>query len=339
MLGDKLAASLARGLGTAYLVTGDEPLLVGEACDAIRAAARAAGHADRELHFVDRHFDWQALAASTRTMSLFGSRKIVEIRLPGASPGIEPGPTVLAELAAAQDPDTLLLVIAARLDARALGSKWASAFERHGTVVQIWPIEVAQMPEWVRTRLAARGVTCDRDAAAMIAERTVGNLLAAHQEIEKLVLVRPGARLAAEDILEAVADSARFDVLQLGEAAMRGEVARALRILEGLRGEGHDATLVLWALNKDLQWLVRVAHRMRSGQSVEAALAAERVWRPRQAAMKQALARLRSEQIAGLLEDAARADRATKGVLRRDPWVELAALSARLAGASLARVA
>ncbi|HSN71763.1 MAG TPA: DNA polymerase III subunit delta [Steroidobacteraceae bacterium] len=337
--GDKLAASLERGLGTAYLVTGDEPLLVGEACDAIRAAARSAGFAERELHFAERHFDWQDLEASTQTLSLFAERKILEVRLPGGSPGPEPGPSVLARLVEAGNTDTLLLVVAGRLDARALSAKWASAFDRHGTIVQIWPVDGPRLPAWIQGRFAAQGVTCEPEAAALIAERVEGNLLAARQEIDKLSLIAAGARLSVEDVVDAVADSARFDVLQIGEAAMRGDSARSLRILDGLRGEGHDATLVLWAINKDLQWLVRVARLVRAGQSPDAALAAERVWRPRQAAMKVALRRLDGPRLDALLEDAARCDRAIKGALRRDPWLELAALTARFAGTPLASVA
>ena len=337
--GDKLAASLERGLGTAYLVTGDEPLLVGEACDAIRAAARAAGYAERELHFADRNFDWQALDAATRTLSLFAERRIVEVRLPGGTPGPEPAPSVLAQLAAAGNQDSLLLVVAGRLDARVLSSKWASAFDRHGTIVQIWQVDAVRLPGWITTRFAAQGVACEPEAARLIAERVEGNLLAAQQEIDKLVLAQQGATLTVEQVLGAVADSARFDVLQLGEAAMRGDGARALRILDGLRAEGVDATLVLWALNKDLKWLRRVARLVGSGQSADAAMAAERVWRPRQPAMKRAISRLREEQLEGLIEDAACCDRAIKGALRRDPWLELAGLTARLAGIALARVA
>jgi DNA polymerase-3 subunit delta len=337
--GDKLAASLARGLGGAYLVTGDEPLLVGEACDAIRAAARAAGHVERELHFADRNFDWQALEAATRTLSLFAERRIVEVRLPGGTPGPEPAPTVLAQLAAGKDPDTLLLVVAGRLDARALSSKWASAFDRHGTIVQIWPVDPPRLPGWITARFAAHGVSCDAEAAQLIAERVEGNLLAARQEIEKLVLLLDGPRLTIEQVLDTVADSARYDVLQLGEAAMRGDGARALRVLDGLRAEGVDATLVLWALNKDLKWLLRVSRLVRAGQSVDAAMAAERVWRPRQPAMKRAASRVREGSLERLVEDAARCDRAIKGALRRDPWLELAGLTARLAGVALARVA
>jgi len=337
--GDKLSASLTRGLASCYLVSGDEPLLVAEACDEIRRTARTAGFSDRELHFAERGFDWQGLQTASRTLSLFAERRIVEVRLAGASPGAEPGPAVLAELAGAADPDTLLLVVAARLDARSLGTRWCEAFDRHGAIVQIWPVDAVRLPAWLVARAERLGLALEPGAAALLAERVEGNLLAAQQELEKLALAHPHGRLDTTNVLDAVADSARFDVLQLGEAAMAGNARRALRVLAGLRAEGQEATLTLWALNKDLQWLARVAHLVRGGESPDAAMAAERVWRPRQAAMKRALMRLDTAAIEGLIGDAARADRAIKGVLRRDPWLELEALTARLAGVPLARVA
>ena len=187
------------------------------------------------------------------------------------------------------------------------------------------------------TGSASTDLQADAAVAGLLAERVEGNLLAAHQEVEKLALLLPPGPLSTQTVLDSVADSARFDVLQLGEAAMRGQVARALRILEGLRGEGVELVLVLWAVNKDLQWLARVQHLMRNGQSADSAMNAIYVWRPRQTAMKQALARLRPGAVRGLLLDASRVDRAIKGALRADPWVEMEGLVARLAGVRLAR--
>jgi len=336
--GDNLAANLARGLGHIYLVAGDEPLLVNEAVDAIRTRARADGFNERELYVVERGFDWQALRQNSRAMSLFADRKIVEIRMASPTPG-EQGGDVLVELAGEPSPDTLVIVITGKLDGRTQNSRWVSAIERQGVFVQIWPIDLARLPGWIRERLGRHGLKAEPAAAALLAERVEGNLLAAHQEVEKLALLLPPGEVTAETVLEAVADSARFDVLQIGEAAMRAQSARALRVLEGVHGEGIDATLVLWALRKDLEWLARVLHRMRQGQSADAAMNAEYVWRPRQAAMRQALSRLTPGAVRGLLLDAARVDQAIKGVLRVDPWVELEALVARMAGVRLTRAA
>ena len=212
-----------------------------------------------------------------------------------------------------------------------------SAVEKHGAVIQVWPIDLPRLPGWIRDRLGKHGLQADQDAANELAERVEGNLLAAHQEVEKLALLLPPGPLTLQTVLDSVADSARYDILQLGEAAMRGRTSRALRILEGLRGEGTDAVLVLWAVNKDLQWIARAQHLMRNGQSADSAMNAVYVWRPRQAAMREALMRLKPAAVRDLLQDASRVDRAIKGVLRTDPWIEMEGLVARFSGAPLAR--
>jgi DNA polymerase III subunit delta len=333
--GDNLAPALARQLAPIYLVSGDEPLLLDEAADAIRARARSAGFTERQLHVVERGFDWDALLADSKELSLFAQRKIIELRLPTAAPG-ESGGEAIIELASAGSPDNLVLIITCKLDGRTQNSRWVTTIEQRGVVVQVWPIERARLGGWIRERLARHQLQADNAAVTMLAERVEGNLLAAHQEIEKLALLLPAGALRAEQVLESVVDSARFDVLQLGEAAMRGQGARALRILEGLRAEAVDATLALWAVNKDLQWIARAQHLMQRGQSADAALNTIFVWKPRQAAMKQALARLSRTRVSKLLLAAERVDRAIKGVLAAtDPWVELEALVAGMAGAWL----
>ena len=332
--GDNLAGALARQLKSIYLVSGDEPLLVNEALDAIRAQARAAGYSERELHVVERGFDWQALLAQSRALSLFAQRKIIEIRIASGTPG-EQGADAIVELATQGSEDNLVLLVTGKLDARTQNSRWVGAIDRHGVFVQVWPIELARLPAWIRERLARHGLRADPAAATLLAERVEGNLLAAHQEIEKLALLLPAGELDAQTVLEAVADSARFDVLQLGEAAMRGQAARALRILDGLRGEDTEPAVVLWALNKDLQWIARAQHLMHKGQSADAAMNAIYVWRPRQGAMKLALGRLRPGAVRRLLLAAERVDRAIKGVVRSDPWLEFEPLVARLAGVNL----
>jgi DNA polymerase III subunit delta len=336
--GENLAASLARQLQTIYLVSGDEPLLVNEAADAIRAAARQQGFAERELHVVERGFDWQGLLADSRAMSLFAQRKIIEIRMANPTPG-EQGADVIVELAEQPSPDNLVLIITDKLDGRTQSSRWVSAVEKRGVLMQLWPIDLPRLPAWIRERLGRHKLQADAAAASLLAERVEGNLLAAHQEIEKLALLLPPGPITAETIVDAVADSARFDVLQLGEAAMRGQTARALRILEGLRGEAVDATLVLWAVNKDLQWIARARSLMRRGQSAESAMNTLYVWRPRQAAMAQALGRMNRHTLRNLILDAERVDRSIKGVIKADPWLELERLVARLAGVKVAAVA
>jgi len=336
--GDNLAASLSRQLSSIYLISGDEPLLVNEAADAVRARARSQGFIERELHVVERGFDWQGLLANSKAMSLFAERKIIEIRMTNPTPG-EQGADAIIELANEPSADNLVLIVTGKMDGRVQGSRWVSAIEKHGVVVQIWPVELARLPAWIRDRLARQNLKADAEAAALLSERVEGNLLAAHQEVEKLALLLPPGPVTADTIIDAVADSARFDVLQLGDAAMKGNAARALRVLEGLRGEDVEPPIVLWALNKDLQWIARCQHLMRRGQSADSAMNALYVWRNRQPAMKHALSRLKPQTVRELLLSAERADRMIKGVIRSNPWLEFERLVAGLAGVRLATAA
>ncbi|MFC4308309.1 DNA polymerase III subunit delta [Steroidobacter flavus] len=335
--GDNLAASLSR-LASIYLISGDEPLLVNEAADAVRARARSQGFTERELNVVERGFDWQALLSNSKAMSLFAERKIIEIRMTNPTPG-EQGADAIIELATDPSADNLVLIITGKMDGRVQNSRWVSAIEKHGVVVQIWPLELPRLPAWIRDRLAKQNLKADSEAATLLAERVEGNLLAAHQEVEKLALLLPPGPVTADTIIDAVADSARFDVLQLGDAAMKGNAARALRVLEGLRGEDVEPPIVLWALNKDLQWIARCQHLMRRGQSPDSAMNALYVWRNRQPAMKHALSRLKPKTVRELLLSAERADRMIKGVIRNDPWLEFERLVAGLAGVRLATAA
>ncbi len=227
--GDNLAASLSRQLSSIYLISGDEPLLVNEAADAVRARARSQGFTERELNVVERGFDWQALLSNSKAMSLFAERKIIEIRMTNPTPG-EQGADAIIELATDPSADNLVLIVTGKMDGRVQGSRWVSAIEKHGVVVQIWPLELARLPAWIRDRLAKQNLKADAEAATLLAERVEGNLLAAHQEVEKLALLLPPGPVTADTIIDAVADSARFDVLQLGDAAMKGNAAaRAAR--------------------------------------------------------------------------------------------------------------
>jgi DNA polymerase-3 subunit delta len=334
--GENLPAQLRKELPSICLVTGDEPLLLGEACDQLRAAARDKGFTERQVFFVERGFDWNELRAATQAMSLFAEQRILEVRLEGASPGND-GSEVLCDIAAQGASDILLLVITNKLDARSLSTKWVTAVEKQGWLVQVWPVELAQLPSWIERRLQRANLKSEPGVAALLAERVEGNLLAAQQEIDKLALLYPDQLITADIVTSDVADSARYDVLQLGMAAMQGHAARALRILDGLHEEGIDATLVLWGINKDVQWMARVAAAMTRGQSADAAMQGAGVWRPRQAAMKQAVQRLKLSALRGLIYDAAQVDAAIKGVNRRDPWVELRGLVARMSGTRLAR--
>jgi DNA polymerase III subunit delta len=330
---EALPPALARGLRSAYLVTGSEPLLIGEACDAIRATARAQGYADREVHFLERGFDWNALLADAANLSLFSTRRLLELRI-GPTPDAESG-RALAGLAERPPEDTVLLV-SGELEYKSLKAAWVGAFEKHGALVVSQPVERPALPAWIRERLGRKGVTIEPAAAELLADRVEGNLLAAQQEIERIALLRPEAALDVAQVAELVADSARYDVFELAAAAFSGEPGRALRILAGLRGEGREPPLVLWALLNDLRGLSRVAKRAERERSLDAIFRAEQIWSRRQEPLRAALKRLSRADIDSLLLAAAAADRMAKGSLKGDAWVALEALTARIAGVRLA---
>lgn len=316
---DALGTHLGERLLPAYLISGDEPLLTGEAADAVRARARSAGFTEREVHFIERAADWDALRNSAASMSLFGSRRVLDVRLSSARPGVA-GNAALVALLEASDPDTLLLILAPRLDREAQGAEWVRALEKHGAWVQAWPVDPSRLPAWLRTRARQFGLEADAEALELLAMRVEGNLLAAHQELSKLQLLATDGRVGLDTVLASVADSARFDVFQLGEAVLSGHGARALRVLAGLRTEGTEATLVLWALVKALRDL----------WSAVSGAARAPSWQRQAQALNQAARRAPQMPYAALAQRAVRADRMIKGRIAGDAWDELALLSAEL---------
>ncbi len=319
---DSLKSHLAGQLARAYLVSGDEPLLAGEAADAIRAAGKSAGFNEREVHFIERAADWADVAASANNLSLFGSRKILELRLPSGKPGVG-GSAAIVALLANQSPDNLVLMITGRLEREAQNAAWVKAFESSGAWLPVWPIDAPRLPGWVVQRGKTLGVALTSDAAAFIAERCEGNLLAAQQELEKLQLLVPQGEADLDTVRAAVADSARYDVFQLGEAALAGDVTRALRILAGLRAEGVEATLVLWSLARESNnlWLTTQT----GGDKA-------RGWQRPSQALERGRRRAGKLPYPRLAERAARADRMIKGLLPGNPWDEMELLVLELGG-------
>ena len=318
---DSLAPHLAQRLLPAYLISGDEPLLTGEAADAVRTRARAGGFTEREVHFIERSTDWDEVRASAGNLSLFGSRRVLEIRLASARPGTA-GNAALLALLGVRDPDMLLLVIAPRLDREAQGAEWVRAIDQHGAWLPVWPVDPARLPEWLRLRSRSLGLEASEEALELLAARTEGNLLASHQELSKLLWLAPGGTVGADTVLASVADSARFDVFQLGEAVLGGETTRALRMLAGLRAEGTEATLALWALTRALRDL----------WTAHAGGTAPPAWQRRSAALVRGRQRAPRLPFAALAARAVRADRMIKGRLAGDAWDEMALLVAELCG-------
>ncbi len=324
---DQVANTLKKGLSPVWLIAGDEALLTGEAADAVRTRARSEGFTGRELFVTDRSFDWSELLASTCALSLFSERRIIEVRMPTPRPGKEGG-AALAGLASNPGPDNLLLVVTTRPEKDTWSSAWFKAFEKNGVFVQAWPVEIAKLPQWIEGRATRHGLSFDRDAALLLAERVEGNLLAAHQEIEKLALLHAGGRIGADEVQAAVANSARYDVFQLGEAALEGDVPRALRILNGLRAEGAEPLLVLWALCRELRALSDA--RTTPDRTAYGAQAERRV-----ALVKKAVRRMSGQALEPLFAAAARVDRQVKGFDKGKPWTSLTGLVAAFAGARL----
>jgi len=317
---EQLSRHLQDTLAPAYLISGDEPLLLGEAADAIREAARAAGHDNREVMEAGSSFDWNTLLAEAASFSLFADKKIIDLRIPSGKPGREGG-QALAEYCANPPPDTLLLLTLPKLDRQQQNSKWFKAIEQLGVVLQVWPIGMEKLPAWIEQRMRRAGLQPTPDAVALLAERVEGNLLAARQEIDKLVLLHPSGPIDASALAEAVADSARYDVFDLVDSALRAELPRCLHILEGLQGEGIAAPIVLWALHRETSQLASIALDSARGMNVDEAMTRARIWDSRKPLARQALARLKPTQWLALLDDCQTLDSAIKGGDPRDPWL------------------
>jgi DNA polymerase-3 subunit delta len=327
---DALDAHLAKTLAPVYAVHGDEPLLALEAADAVRAAARKRGFAEREVFEVARGFDWSELRGSLGSMSLFATKKIVELRMPGGKPGTQ-GAEALAAYAAQPAPDTLLLVSLPRLDRKSQDSDWFRGLGEAGVIVDVWPLERARLPGWISERLARQGQKAPREVLEFLAARVEGNLLAAHQEVRKLALLAPAGELSLPAVEDAVADVARYNPQDAAEALLAGDTGRYVRIIEGLRGEGEAPTFVLFVVANAL-FVLASAH---ASGSIDAAFQMHRVYsRPLQSALRGALARFRPAAIDQAIADAAAIDRAIKGIRVRDPWEEFIALGLKLAGGS-----
>jgi DNA polymerase-3 subunit delta len=316
---DSLEGHLAQKLLPAYLVSGDEPLLVAEAADAVRARARAEGFTERDVHFIERAADWEEVRAAAGNLSLFGARRVLEVRLASARPGTG-GSAVLLALLERADPDTLLLILSPRLERDAQSSQWVRAAQAHGGWIPVWPIEPGKFSAWLRARSRRIGVALAPDALQQLAEQTEGNLLAADQELRKLALLGDPECGDGGAARAGFADSARFDVFRLGDAVLGGEPARSLRMLAGLRAEGTEPTLVLWALTKAVRDL---------GAAVDGR-GAPGGWQRSGAALEAAVRRCARLSFASLMLRAARADRMIKGRLRGDPWDEMALLAVEL---------
>ena len=329
---EQLDQHLARGVQSLYLVFGDEPLLAQEAADAIRARARQEGCAEREVFTVERGFNWQNLLTSGNSLSLFASRRLVEIRIPSGKPGND-GSQALQDYCARLPADTVTLVICPKLDKTAQAGKWFKAMEQAGVVVAVFPVERAQLPAWIGARLARQQQRAEPATLQFLSDQVEGNLLAAFQEVQKLALLFPPGMLSFEQVKGAVADVARFDVFKLGDALLAGDAARVNRVLDVLRGEGEDPVLILWALTREIRSLAKLRGGLRRGGSLPQLMRDAWIWETRQKLVEQAVKRTSEARLLQGLKRAAGIDRMIKGLARGDVWDELLQLGLTVARA------
>ena len=333
---DALGAHLEKKLSALYVVHGDEHLLAIEATDRIRAAVRKAGFTERDVLDVDRRFRWSRLAESGQSMSLFGDRKLIELRLPGGKPGKE-GSAALQAYAPTQTPggDTVTLITLPKLDGEQKKSAWFSALDRAGITIEAPLVDRARLPAWIATRLGLQNQSASNESLIFIADRVEGNLLAAHQEIRKLGLLHPPGMIAFEAVKDAVLDVARYDVFKLGEAMLAGDAPRVARMVEGLKGEGESAVLVHWKMTDEVRTLLRARIAMQAGKPLAGLLRQWRVWGARERLIEPALRRLSMATLQDAMRRCADIDKIVKGLRGApgmgDAWTELSRLGLLIA--------
>ncbi len=326
----QLTSHLEKGLKPLYTLSGDEALAQRECLDEIRAAARKDGFDERTSLTVDRYFDWQKISFFGQSTSLFASKRLLEINIPTGKPGLEGGKALQA-VAAKPMPDTVVIIILPKVDWKDQKSAWYSALEQAGVFMALEEVGAQQLPQWIAKRLALQNQKTDAQTLEFIAHQVEGNLLAAHQEIQKLGLLYPEGVLASESVREAVLNVSRYDAFQLGEAVLAGDSERTVRILQGLQDEGAQPVAVMSPLIWVLRPLVRMKHAEARGESISAAMQAAKVRYNQQALFQRAVARLSLRQLQAALHKLAEIDRTAKGLIKGDAWLEISRLCFGLA--------
>lgn len=328
---EQLARITPNQIKPVYLITGDEPLLVQEGCDTIRSLALQTGFTEREVFHTDTSFQWPSLLQSANSMSLFADKKLLEVRILNGKPG-DAGSKVIQEYCQAPSDDNLLLLVAPKLDRSAQNTKWYKAIDAIGCIVTIWPINDKQLPRWIDQRLQRAGVRADSQAIDILAGRVEGNLLAATQEIEKLKLIAQDGIIDAQTMANAVVDSARYDIFGLVDKALSGHAQAAATTLNGLRGEGSEPTIILWAITREVRALIALKEAQRTGQKLELIARKHGIFDKRLPLIRSALQRLSPNLLKLLLRECAYVDRSIKGMASGDPWNTLLDILLTLAG-------
>ncbi|WP_175625033.1 MULTISPECIES: DNA polymerase III subunit delta [Oxalobacteraceae] len=331
---DALDAHLNKPLSGLYVITSDEHLLALEAADKIRKAARAQAYSEREVLVVDRSFKWGELLAANQSQSLFGDKKLIELRIPTGKPGKDGG-KALQDYAASLSPDNVTLITLPKLDWATQKAAWVASLQQASVYIDIPLVERAQLPAWLGVRLAAQRQSANRECLDFIADRVEGNLLAAHQEIQKLALLYPEGPLSFEQIHDAVLNVARYDVFKLNEAMLSGDTTRLVRMLEGLKGEGEALPLVLWAVAEEVRTLLKLKSGVAQGRPLSQLTKEYRIWGPRERLIEPALRRLKLSTLESALQEAAQIDKMVKGLRAKqfsgDAWDAMLQLGLKIA--------
>ncbi len=327
---DQLKQHLTKQLAPLYVLIGDEPLAQSECIDAIRQTARQAGADERTSFIVERGFNWQSIQQFGQALSLFSSLRILEIHIPNGKPGVEGG-KALSTLAKDTIPDTTTIIVLPTLARETKKSVWFNTLQSAAICIALNEINLTQLPQWIAKRLALQKQSADSTSLEFMAHQVEGNLLAAHQEIQKLGLLFPEGELSAENISDAVLNVSRYNAFQLGEAVLAGNTERTSRILQGLQDEGEQPVAVMNPLIWILRPLVRVKHAQTNGENINSAMMAARIYGDRQQLTKKALSRLSLRQLEAALQKLCDIDRIGKGVMLGDAWLELSRICFGLA--------
>lgn len=333
--GNQLNQHLRGELPPIIWISGDETLLAQEAADTCRACCREQGFSEREVWHADSSIDWEAILGSANSLSLFAERKLIELRFPSAKPGDKALKALLSYLEN-PNPDTVILASGPKLDTSVPRTKTFKQLENTMLFVQIWPVDNDRLGNWLAERMRAKGLSANREAIQLLADRTEGNLLAAQQEIDKLALLAEG-EVGPEDVLRVVADSARYNVFDLSERILQGDSKAVKRTLEGLRAEGTDAISVLWAVTRDVRRLISLRQATDNGRKMDSVFQQERIFNRQQGPYRKAAQRLSLAQLTPCLEQCRSIDSAIKGMGNDDPWRGLMDLGMKLAGTPVMR--
>lgn len=326
----QLAPHLKQGLQSIYVLIGDEPLAQRESLDAIRSEAISQGYDERTSLIVERNFNWQQVQNFGQSISLFSSRRLLELNIPNGKPGLEGGKALQA-LTAKALPDTTIIIILPTLERDAKNSAWFAALESHAQLISLNEVDAASLPKWIAGRLAQHGQYTSQQTLEFLAHQVEGNLLAANQEIEKLSLLYPQGELSEETVREAVLNVSRYDAFQLGEAVLAGDAERATRILQGLQDEGETAVAVMNPLIWVLRPLVRIKQAEMHGANLASAMTSARIYGDKQTLVKRAISRFSLRQLEAALQKLADIDKMAKGVMLGDAWLEISRLCFGLA--------